>query len=312
MDSSRDVEVSIRAVSDADAEAVAAFFAVAHEQDPVLAAIGAEDWRRFVALPQNHGGRDFRIAMTGGEIAAVATPSLRDHARPWIRHFRIVVAPARRRAGIGSRLLRHIAEMDAPEPALLQCLCPERWEAKAAFLAARGFAVIEHELDMARDAAGEAPRLRDVAIRALADPAPEAAAALGALHNRAYAGDPASVRLDAAAAAALFAGAALLVAELRGHIIGFCHVELGRAESWIENLVVAPERQGRGVGTALVAAALDLAARRACPRMRLAVSDRNAAAYVLYRRLGFAVIAKAARYRAAREKVLAALNAQGR
>jgi ribosomal protein S18 acetylase RimI-like enzyme len=108
--------------------------------------------------------------------------------------------------------------------------------------------------------------------------------------------------------AALLDGAALLVAELRGHIIGFCHVALGRAESWIESVVVAPDRQGRGIGTALVAAALDLAARRGGPRVRLAVSDRNAAAYVLYRRLGFEVIAKAARYRAGRAMVLAALE----
>jgi ribosomal protein S18 acetylase RimI-like enzyme len=177
----------------------------------------------------------------------------------------------------------------------------------ADFLAARGFAVLEHELDMLRDAAGEAPRLRDVAIREVGDPAPMAAA-LAALHNRAHAGDPSFAPLDAAGMTSLLAGAVLLAAEMRGHAIGFCHVELGQRESWIENLVVAPDRQGHGVGTALVAAALDLAARRGGGRMRLSVSDRNAPAYVVYRRLGFAVIAKSARYRADRAAVLAALG----
>lgn len=306
MASSGGPEVSIRPVADGDAEAIAAFFSAAHAQDPVLGAISAEAWSRLVAAPQNHGGRDFRIALADGEIAGVATPSLRDQTRPWIRHFRIVVAPALRRAGIGTRLLRHIAEMDAPEPALLQCLCPERWEAMNAFLAARGFAVVERELDMLRAADVSPPRLRDVAIRVVDNPQPNAES-LAALHNRAYAGDPAFVRLDGPAMAALLEYRILLVAELRGAIVGFCLVELGRGESWIESVAVAPDRQGRGIGTALVAAAVELAERRAGPQVRLSVSDRNAAAYVVYRRLGFEVVARSARYRAEREKVAALL-----
>ena len=306
MAASSGAEVSIRPVTDADADAIAAFFAAAHAADPVLAAVSAEDWRRFAAAPQNHGGRDFRLAEDASGIVGIATPSLRDHTAPPIRQFRIVVTPARRRAGIGSALLRHIAAMDAG-PALLQCLCPERWEATAAFLAARGFAVIEHELDMMRDAAGEAPRLRDVAIREVRDPAP-LADALAAIHNRAYADAPSFFRLDGAGMRALLAGAALFVAEMRGAPVGFCHLELGRPESWIESVAVSPDRQGRGVGTALIAAAIAAAAARGGPRLRLSVSDRNAAGYALYRRLGFQVIAKSARYRAERAKVLAALE----
>jgi mycothiol synthase len=305
----------IRPVTDDDADNIAAFFAAAHAADPVLGDISAEDWRRFMAAPQNRGGRDFRLAEVDGAIAGVATPSLRDHETPWIRHFRIVVAPERRRRGIASALLRHLAEMDEPNPVLLQCLCPQRWEAMADFLAANGFAVLEHEVDMVCLNAGEeraVPIRRDATVRVLTDRA-ASADALAAVHNRAYAGTPSFVRLAAAELAALFGERALvLVAELKGAIVGFCHVEQGDTESWIESVAVDPSRQGHGIGKALVAAALAAAAKGAGPRVRLSVSDRNAAAYVLYRRLGFDVIAKSPRFRASRDAVLAALAARGR
>jgi ribosomal protein S18 acetylase RimI-like enzyme len=313
MDSSFGAEISIRAVAGADDEVVAAFFTAAHAQDPVVGAISAEDWRRFAALPQNRGGRDFRMALNGGEIAGLATPSLRDHATPWVRHFRIVVAPALRRRGVGSALLGDLARMDAPHPMLLQCLCPARWEGLAGFLEARGFGVIEHELDMACEDAGrhEPRRRHDIAVRALdgvAPLAPSFAAALAAIHNRAYSGSPAFAPLGGAEMAAVLAPALVLVAERRGAPLGFCQIEPAGNATWIESIAVEPREQGRGVGTLLMQHALGEAARRAGPRVRLAVSDRNAAAYALYRRLGFAVTAKSARYRAERAMVLAALE----
>jgi ribosomal protein S18 acetylase RimI-like enzyme len=299
---------AIRPVAADDAEAIADFFSAAHALDPVIGAITAEDWLRFVAAPQNRGGRDFRIALAEGEIVGVATPSLRDHETPWIRHFRIVVAPALRRHGIGSALLQDLALMDAPHPARLQCLCPERWEATADFLEARGFAVLEHELDMVcEDAGRDEPRRRhDIAVRVLADKA-AIAGALAAIHNRAYAGTASFVRHSDAEMLALLEAARVLVAERRGVPLGFCHLEPAGNASWIESVAVDPREQGRGIGALLMEHALAEAARRAGPRVRLAVSDRNAAAYALYRRLGFTVAGKSARYRADREAVLARL-----
>jgi ribosomal protein S18 acetylase RimI-like enzyme len=309
----------IRPVTAADADAIAAFFAAAHRLDPLVGAISVEDWRRFVALPQNRGGRDFRIAEAGGGIAGVATPSLRDHETPWVRHFRIVVAPELRRRGIASLLLRELAVMDPPERAILQSLCPERWGAMSGFLAACGFAVLEHELEMVcedADAAAERGSGREALVRVADAAAPLAAAfaeALAAIHNRAYAGSSSFARLTGPEMAALLAGNALLViAEDRGKIVGYCHLALGNAESWIESLAVAPDRQRAGIGGALMARALGEAASRAGRRVRLTVSDRNAAAYVLYRRLGFDVVAKSTRWRAERHDVLAALERRGR
>lgn len=309
MDSSCGAEVSIRAVAGADGEAIAAFFAAAHAQDPVIGAVSADEWRRFAALPQSRGGRDFRIAEADGAIAGIATPALRDHAAPWVRHFRIVVAPERRRCGIGSALLRHLTEMDAPAAVLLQCLCPERWVGLAAFLEARGFTAIEHELDMVCEDAGrhEPRRRHDIAVRVL-DRKAALAEALAGIHNRAYAGSPAAVPLTGAEMADVLAPALVLVAERRGVPLGFCQIEPAGDAAWIESIAVDAREQGRGIGTLLMQHALAEAARRAGPRVRLAVSDRNAAAYALYRRLGFAVAAKSARYRAERAMVLAALE----
>jgi ribosomal protein S18 acetylase RimI-like enzyme len=315
MDSSYGAEISIRAVAGADDEIIAAFFTAAHAQDPVVGAISADEWRRFAALPQNCGGRDFRLALEGGEIAGLATPSLRDHATPWVRHFRLVVAPALRRRGIGSALLGDLARMDAQHPVLLQCLCPDRWEGLSLFLEARGFGVIVHELDMAcADAGRHEPRRRhDIAVRALDSEAPLApsfAAALAAIHNRAYAGSSAFAPLGGAEMATV--PALMLIAERRGAPLGCCQIEPAGNATWIESLAVEPREQGRGVGTLLMQHALAEAARRAGPRVRLAVSDRNAAAYALYRRLGFSVTAKSPRYRAERAMVLAALEGAGR
>jgi ribosomal protein S18 acetylase RimI-like enzyme len=317
MEASFGAGFSIRAVTDADAEEIAAFFAAAHAEDPVVGAIAPDAWRRFASLPQNRGGRDFRFVTANGEIAGVATPALHDREAPWIRNFRIVVAPAQRRRGIGSALLREIATMDAPHPALLQCLCPERWEALAAFLETCRFAAVEHELEMVcADAGRHEPRRRhDIAVRALDGRLPldaGLAEALAAIHNRAYAGTAAFVRRTGAEMAAAQASALVIVAERRGAALGFCEIEPAGDATWIETIAVDPREQGRGVGLLLLQHALAEAARRAGPRVRLAVSDRSAAAYALYRRAGFDVVAKSARYRAERARVLLALEGAGR
>lgn len=303
---------AIRAAVPDDAPAIAAFFAAVHALDPVIGAVSVDEWRRFAALPQSRGGRDFRIAEVDGAFAAIATPSLRDHAAPWVRHFRIVVAPERRRRGIGAALLRHIAEMDSPASVLLQCLCPERWGSLAAFLEAHGFAAIEHELDMVcEDAGRDEPRRRhDIAVRVLEGKA-ALADTLAGIHNRAY-GDAAIVALSGTEMAEVLTPALVLVAERRGVPLGFCQIEPAGNAAWIESIAVEPREQGRGIGTLLMQHALAEAARRAGPRVRLAVSDRNAPAYALYRRLGFAVTAKSARYRGERAMVLAVLEGAGR
>ena len=61
----------------------------------------------------------------------------------------------------------------------------------------------------------------------------------------------------------------------------------GADDCWMEDLFVRPEPQGRGLGRALVEAALQRARERGCLRVELDVDEDNRAARALYARLGF-------------------------
>lgn len=84
-----------------------------------------------------------------------------------------------------------------------------------------------------------------------------------------------------------------LVADVDDAPVGMCRLLLtedleGAAE--LLSVWVAPEVRGRGVGRALVSAAVDhLATRRPHPRLLLAVAESGAPARSLYERCGFAV-----------------------
>jgi ribosomal protein S18 acetylase RimI-like enzyme len=61
-------------------------------------------------------------------------------------------------------------------------------------------------------------------------------------------------------------------------------------EAEIRMLAVAPDRRGRGIATALIRAAMDLARHEGRPALALCVISTNAGARALYERLGFARI----------------------
>ena len=59
-------------------------------------------------------------------------------------------------------------------------------------------------------------------------------------------------------------------------------------DCWLEDLFVAEEARGSGLGKAMVEAAITRAAERGCRRIELDVDDDNAPARALYESLGFA------------------------
>jgi ribosomal-protein-alanine N-acetyltransferase len=61
----------------------------------------------------------------------------------------------------------------------------------------------------------------------------------------------------------------------------------GRTEGWIQNIAVAREHQGNGVGAVLLSALLEEAVRRTCAEVWLEVRTDNDAAQRLYTRFGF-------------------------
>jgi RimJ/RimL family protein N-acetyltransferase len=79
-----------------------------------------------------------------------------------------------------------------------------------------------------------------------------------------------------------------LVAIAEANLVGEIHVN----PSWMGfgeiGMMVAAEWRGRGVGTALVAAAIEWARERGLHKLALSVFPHNQAAIALYRKLGFA------------------------
>ncbi len=62
---------------------------------------------------------------------------------------------------------------------------------------------------------------------------------------------------------------------------------LGGPVAWLEDLVVAPERRGQGLGRALASAAVDLCRERGLGRITLLTDRDNQRAQALYAALGF-------------------------
>ncbi len=100
--------------------------------------------------------------------------------------------------------------------------------------------------------------------------------------------------IDPAAAAAFLADPHhhLVVAIEDGVVIGFAsaidyfHPDKPRPELWIDEVGVAPERHGRGVGTTVVRAMLDAARELGCGEAWVLTERDNAAAMRLYASTG--------------------------
>lgn len=63
-------------------------------------------------------------------------------------------------------------------------------------------------------------------------------------------------------------------------------------DCWLEDLFVAAAARGKGVGSALVDAALERAGARGCRRIELDTSEANEAALALYARFDFSTSSK--------------------
>ena len=87
----------------------------------------------------------------------------------------------------------------------------------------------------------------------------------------------------------------VLVAEADGLVVGYLHLsnptslKANRHVLEIRGLAVTPAHQRRGVGRALLDAAVDEARRRGCRKLRLRVLATNAPARSLYEAAGFVI-----------------------
>jgi [ribosomal protein S18]-alanine N-acetyltransferase len=78
-----------------------------------------------------------------------------------------------------------------------------------------------------------------------------------------------------------------VVADAGGRIVGMIHVEVSRFGYGVLGMLVDAGWRGRGVGSALVQAAIDLSRERGLHKLCLDVWPANTAALALYRKFGF-------------------------
>jgi RimJ/RimL family protein N-acetyltransferase len=95
--------------------------------------------------------------------------------------------------------------------------------------------------------------------------------------------------VDISERAALFARTAgdTVVAIAGGQVIGMLHVDVSRFGFGELGMLVDRDWRGRGVGSALVRAAIDWARGRGLHKLSLEVFAHNAGAIALYRKAGF-------------------------
>lgn len=94
----------------------------------------------------------------------------------------------------------------------------------------------------------------------------------------------------------LAAGYPAWVVQEHGAIIGYGVISLAADEAHILNICIAPERQGRGHGRALLRTLVKLAGDRGAARIFLEVRPSNPSAIALYHSEGFNEIGRRPRY----------------
>ena len=302
-------DIRIRPLRETDAEAIVSLYASAATVEPRLGPITFMQWQRFTRQPQNHSGRDFRIAEQNGKLVGLAESSLRIQGEIRSRFLKIVVAPELRRQRIGLRLLDELLAIDDPSGGVsLQTLVNPEWHAGTAFVTSLGFAHVESEIDMkcvnliAPAATGMTAgiaieRARDATIHATE---------VARIHNAAYGGNAGFTPHSPAEMAVVLREYELWTAAEAGRLTGFCMAEPEQDLVWIESIAVDPARQTGGIGTALAWRVLEANGVSADHPGWLNVSSSNAPALAIYRRLGFLAQHETRRFEAPRPHLLAA------
>jgi mycothiol synthase len=276
----------VRPYTEADAEGVVALFASAHTLDPTIRPVTLEAWREFTRRSYSGGARDFAVAEDGRGMAAMLYSMLQESD---VRHFRILVHPAHRRAGLGTRILRYV---EGQGGTILRCNCRGIWEAGTAFLRHHGFSVTDRQLEMKWR--GDVPRPAPVPDGCVLR---EGRAADDAewmrLHDDGYAGRPdhTPLTLEDLALKRRGPGFHLWVADLDGRLAGFCETrdtQDGR-RGIVESIVVDRRDRGRGLGRALTVAGMRTLREAGHEEIELSVDADNEPAVSLYRSLGIEV-----------------------
>jgi ribosomal protein S18 acetylase RimI-like enzyme len=307
-------DVAVRPVTAEDTDEIVALYARAAATEPGIGPVPRAEWERFVRQPQNHNGRDFRVAQSGGRLAGLAESHLKYQSDQIVRFCKLVVDPACRRQGVGTALLINLMKIEPPSVILhFQSLASTEWTAGLEFLNAFDFRHVESDIGM---------RCTDlvsdhfdppfpISIARITDPAGYGAHLAG-IHNAAYRHDAAFRPFTTEAMSQAVDGDELWIACEDSQVVAFCHLELEPNLIWLESLAVLPDYQGNGLATALAHRSLRAVSVGADRPAALNVSNKNPRALALYSRLGFVPRREMRRFSASRSDVFGALARHGR
>ena len=302
-------DIAVAALRDGDTDEIVALYDRATVTEPGIGPVPPDVWQRFVRLPQNLDGRDFRVVRDGQRLVAVAKSSLRNQGEHPVRFCKFVVDPAYRRRGIATVLLAELLKIDEPGGNLsFQFLASSTWTVALVFLKAFGFSQIESEVRM------ECSHLRRLSGGLPCAVSPERvnnpsshAGDVALIHNAAYRDDVAFRPFTAEEMARSLEGCELWIVREGSRVVAFCCLEIGEKSVWLDSIAVAPDYQGRGLGAALAFRALQEAKVDADRPARLNVSSRNPRAISVYERLGFSQCSERLRFSAPRNGLAAAV-----
>ena len=201
------------------------------------------------------------------------------------------IVPARRRQGLGARLLRRLQrEAGKANMGQLSCRVAGLEDETARFLLKRDF-YVEHEeclLELA-DLDGLPALPSELPVEMGTFPQAQAVREFGRIYEESFSGVPWSQPYtEAEVAAALARPEDLLFAVVGGTAVGVVWHELlpdGRGR--IEPLGIARRHQGQGAGRGLLLAALHDLRRRGARSVEIGLWRQNTVAMNLYKSLGF-------------------------
>ena len=282
---------SLRPYEAADCARVAAFLRQSSADDPLIDGPEDEAFAAFVGQPVNRGGADFVVAEVGESIAGVllsARHRVADRDAP-VRDFRLIVAPARRRRGVGTALYEALVRQDAGA-VFRRTVLDAGWTVGRGLLTQLGFARVHRSCALRREGPppelGGPPqglRLRDVAL-------PRDLDALRALHDEAFgtAFGFAEIDADDVWGAAEVPGGRFVVAVSGDAVVG-CVLVLPHPSGVgvIETLQVGRSWRRRGLGRALTLAGMHALGAQGYRAVTVSVDAENLAAVALYEGLGF-------------------------
>ncbi len=282
-------DIAVACLRDEDTDEIVALYDRATVTEPGIGPVSATAWRRFVRLPHNANGRDFRVVRHVQRLIAVAESSLKDQCGQAMRFCKFVVDSDYRRQGVATALLAELLKIDQPDDELsFQFLASNTWLAALEFLKAFGFTPIESEIGMM------CTQLKslsvDMSSAARADRVfnPSGYAAdVALIHNAAYRDDVAFRAFTTEEMASFLEGSELWAVRDGSRVVGFCHLEHEPKLVWLESLAVVPDYQGGRLATLLAQRALKEAGVDAGRPAYLNVSSQNTRAISIYERLGF-------------------------